>query len=114
MALLVLALTLAGHIIGMKFLYAAFPIYDIPMHIIGGIGIALFVSALINSKVIKVKNKKRAIIIIVFMVGIVWELFEIRYDIAGYPLWTKAYYLDTLKDLLDDVIGASLVAWLSL
>lgn len=85
--------------------------YDIMMHILGGVGIGLFVAAIINLHGQSIKNKRKFIIFSVIIVGFVWELFEIYYDLNGYPLWSKLYYLDTIKDLIDDTIGASLVAY---
>jgi len=38
-------------------------------------------------------------------------MFEGYYDIAGAPLWTGAYFVDTIKDLIDDMIGGAIVAW---
>jgi hypothetical protein len=111
-AFVVLCFVLITHIIGIRGMYVIFPPYDIFMHILGGIGIGLAVCAAIKLHGEKIIYKRRAIIIGVLIVGIIWELFEIYYDIAGSPLGTIPYYIDTVKDLMDDVIGGTLAAWL--
>ena len=45
------------------------------------------------------------IMIITFIAGFAWETFETMNDIAGAPLGTHDYYIDSVKDLYDDVIG---------
>ena len=102
LAIVVLVLVLLLHIYGMSSeLYITTWYYDIIMHILGGIGISLAVFYVF-------KNPKY-IIPLTILAGIAWELFEIYYNIAGARLWTKAYYLDTAKDLLDDFLGSAIV-----
>jgi hypothetical protein len=112
-SLLVLILVLILHVKGIHGLYHKIPLYDVYMHILGGIGIALFVSALINSRILRPKSVFWGVVLGTLAIGFFWEFFEIYYNIAKYPLWTKLYYLDTLKDLVDDVVGGMLVAFLS-
>ena len=109
-AFVVLTLTLVAHILGLNIFYATVPVYDIFMHILGGLGIGFFLYAL-GQSLYQNKITKNQIIVGVFLVGVVWEIFEIIYNIAGYPFWTKAYYLDTAKDLLDDVIGGAVACY---
>ena len=109
-AFVVLIVTLISHIIGMNGLYFHFPAYDIFMHIIGGIGIGLFLTAFIKSNLPNLRCKRSVLIVGVFIVGLVWELFEMYFNIAGAPVGTKAYYIDTIKDLTNDIIGATIVA----
>jgi len=93
-------------------LYLKIPFYDIFVHMLGGLGIGFFISGLINSFKPDVSRRKLIIITGTLIFGIVWELFEIRYNLAGHPFGTNAYYLDTLKDIIDDVVGGTLVALL--
>ncbi len=113
-ALLVLCVVLLMHMIGLRGLYVHFPPYDIILHILGGIGIGLAVSAFIKIHGRNIVHKRLAVIIGVLIIGLIWELFEVYYDIAGYPLWTTPYFIDTAKDLLDDIIGGSLAAWIAI
>ena len=118
-ALVMLVIVLAAHSFGLTGAYVEYGWYDIMMHILGGMGIALSVIAFLPlfkrfwMAIIKkpVRNSRRFVVGIVIFVGIVWELFEIYFNITSYPLWTKMYYLDTLKDLVDDTIGALVVVY---
>jgi len=102
---------LLAHMAGLDgFYYTVFQ-YDIYMHILGGITIGLFVAALISSFVPSMLHR-RYVVLGVVCVGICWELFEAYFGIAGAPVGTKAYYIDTTKDLIDDIIGGSIVAFL--
>jgi len=98
------------HNAGMNGLYFTVPSYDIFMHILGGIGIGLAVSAGIKLHGNKVIHKKWFIVIGVLIVGLVWEFFEIYFDITGFPLWSTPHIIDTVKDLIDDMIGGGIVA----
>ena len=111
-AFIVLALVLAAHIIGLDGYYYTIDSYDIFMHIAGGAGIGLFVAALLRSYRYGAFFSRRNIILGVIVVGIVWELFEIFYELTGHPLWTKLYYIDTIKDMIDDVLGGAIVAYI--
>ena len=110
-AFLVLVATLVAHVLGINGLYWDIPPYDIFMHILGGIGIGLFVLAFLRSNFSRFADKKVVIVLGVLGVGIIWELFEMYFNIAGAPVGTKAYYIDTTKDLFDDMVGGAIVAW---
>ncbi|MEI8328168.1 MAG: hypothetical protein WCG02_03470 [Candidatus Taylorbacteria bacterium] len=114
-ALIILFIMLVAHIFGINGLYYHYPFYDIFMHVLGGAGIGLLLIAFIRSNFSNFANilfLRRKVVLGVLVVGLMWELFEMYFDIAGAPLWTTAYYIDTAKDLINDVIGASIVAWL--
>lgn len=101
--LLVLLVTLKLHLLGMyDHLYLKFWYYDIIVHILGGIGIAL-------STLYILKNPKY-IFISTIICGILWELFEAYFGISGSPVGSSAYIIDTTKDLIDDMLGA-LIVW---
>lgn len=110
-AMVVLAIVLAAHIFGLDGLYYRIDSYDIFMHILGGVGIGLFAAALLRSYRSGMYFSKKNVVYMVVIVGIVWELFEIYYQITGHPLWTELYYIDTVKDLIDDTIGGTFIAW---
>ncbi|MEA2715067.1 MAG: hypothetical protein QOG91_95 [Candidatus Parcubacteria bacterium] len=112
-ALIILAIVLVAQVQSVHGMYASSPFFDIVMHVLGGIGIGLFMLALIDSGVIRPRNKSRAIIAGALAAGIVWEIIEAYFDINGYKLWTSAYFLDTAKDLVNDLIGGTLIGWLS-
>lgn len=109
-AFIVLTIVLVGHIIGLEGPYYTVESYDVAMHLLGGVGIALFVVGLLMMRRNTTFFSARNIIIGVLIVGIIWELFEITFEFTGYPLWTKLYYLDTAKDLVMDMLGGIIVA----
>ncbi|MBP6858368.1 MAG: hypothetical protein KBC33_00885 [Candidatus Pacebacteria bacterium] len=111
-AFIVLALVLGAHISGLDGYYYTIDGYDVFMHIAGGVGIGLFVAALLRSYRQGALFSRRNVILGVIVIGIVWELFEIVYKLTGHPLWTKLYYIDTVKDMVDDVLGGAVVAWI--
>ena len=106
---------------GIYDLYIRFPGYDIPMHILGGVGIGFSIVAVLRTllrsnglasklgKNISSKKFYSLTIFFVFLGGFLWELFEAYYNIAGAPVGSKAYYIDTVKDLMDDTIGGIIV-----
>jgi hypothetical protein len=115
LAIAVLLLTLAAHMVGINGFYWTIPAYDVFMHILGGIGIGLFLTAFMKSNFSSEESifvKRRKVLVGVLLVGVVWELFEMYFNIAGAPLGTKAYFIDTGKDLLDDLIGGAVAVWI--
>lgn len=110
-ALAAVAATFIAHEAGLlSGFYLAFPPYDIFMHMLGGLGIGLFAFALMNSFIPARFHRRWLIILAVFIGGLAWEIMEAHYDIAGYKLWTTPYFIDTTKDLIDDIIGGVVAA----
>ena len=85
--------------------YLYYPYFDIPMHILGGVCLAL-------SAFFILKDSKH-IIILTIIGGISWEIFEVYFNIAGYPVSSILYKMDTAKDIANDTLGAVLV-WVTL
>ncbi|MDQ2932847.1 MAG: hypothetical protein M3Q80_00510 [bacterium] len=110
-AFVVVSIVLGAHIFGLKGLYIDIPTYDIMMHMIGGVGIALFLSALFQSYKTGEFFSAKNIVVGVFIIGIIWEYFEIHFGLLGHPLWSKLYYIDTVADIINDIIGGSIVAY---
>jgi len=112
--LLVLLSVLIFHILGMaEHLYIRFWFYDIFMHILGGMGIAMSVYCVILFlKRDNIKNDLWKMLLLVLAAGLSWELFEVYFNIAGSRLWTTPYYIDTVKDLINDMIGAIIVIFI--
>jgi hypothetical protein len=82
---------------------------DIPMHMLGAF---LFASLFIYFSLYKKSNNKylkinyKNIIIFVLFVGVVWEVYEYIHDIIRQVEWRGVG--DTSKDLVNDIIGASI------
>ncbi len=108
-AILVLLLVFVLHILGSEYgFYNNIWWYDIMMHILGGIGIGLSVFWFLKTVSKKSTNKTIFIYVVIFtfIAGLLWEGIEAYYDIASAPVGSGAYYFDTVKDLIDDTIGA--------
>ncbi len=84
-------------------LYWVFRQTDIFMHIAGGFMSALFILVLL--RYFKVKEVWKNVFIGIFIVGVTWELLEVFYKVADIDIY---YWVDTTKDLINDVIGAYL------
>ena len=96
------------HLLGNDGYYFIYSWYDIMMHILGGLTIGLLAYQVAKSHLKPAQFSAKKIVIAVFLIGLAWEIFEAIFDIAGAPVGTKAYYIDTVKDLMDDCIGAIL------
>lgn len=87
-------------------LYYEFLWLDIPMHILGG-----FLIGSLSIALLKVQKKKhlislRHVIAYVLCIAIIWEVSESYKGVVDYgTVWG---WLDTLKDLVNGVIGAVL------
>jgi hypothetical protein len=91
--------------------YESYWFYDIPMHILGGFSIGLSLVAFVGMHGKEWQNKRQIILIGVLVASILWELFEAYYNIAGAPVGSKAYWIDTVKDLVDDLFGGVVVIY---
>jgi uncharacterized membrane protein YjdF len=95
----------ALHYLGSRFdLYYLFNWYDIMMHLIGGIAIALLATWILEKYNHATKAK---ILISVILIGIAWEVFEYFFGIALLP--KENYVSDTIIDMIMDTIGALIV-----
>jgi hypothetical protein len=77
---------------------------DIPMHIMGGFGVASLAAALYAYFDKPVSFWK--IFLIYALVAVAWELYEYIHDLVTYTTWNG--WLDTIKDFVDGFIGASI------
>ncbi len=75
---------------------------DIPMHILGGAGVASLAIALINFKNKKVTFWK--IFVAVLVVALAWEIYEYICDLTNLGYW-NGNWIDTVADLLNGLIG---------
>lgn len=90
------------------YLYWTYKQIDIPIHVLGGIMSGLYV--LVALRYFKLPEILKNVAIGVFIIGVAWEVLEIIYKAVDYGWY---YYFDTVKDLIDDVVGAviSLYIW---
>ncbi len=93
------------HIIALKlFLYWKYTWFDIPMHILGGIVVALGLYTLNDIRLLVPDRYLRLfpVVLLVLTVGLLWEVFELA---IGIPI-EEDYAVDTATDLAMGVTGA--------
>lgn len=91
--------------------YVRYPGFDIFMHLLGGAAIALAVYCILRTFCPSLTPSFWKIVGLTFVAGVAWEAFETLYDIAGAPVGTHAYYIDSMKDLVNDTIGAAIASY---
>lgn len=89
------------------YLYYELRWLDIPMHILGGFGVASL-SAAVYSHLLKENISLWKILIAYSVVAVAWETYEYARDLLAYQAGNG--WLDTAKDYLNGVIG-SLIAY---
>jgi hypothetical protein len=88
-------------------LFWLLPWYDIPMHILGGFWVSLAVFAVyqyLGKEISTNVNIVFVLLPITLLVGILWEIFEYKTGLAFVS--DDGYFFDTVKDLVDDVVGS--------
>jgi hypothetical protein len=93
------------HIVAMEYaLYWKYGGFDIFMHILGGVVVALGQSILpfIRIRIFESPLRLRTSLLFVFCIGVLWELFEIG---AGISIHEPGFVADTVIDLIMDLAG---------
>jgi len=107
-------LLLVLHLWGMESeLYVKYWFYDIILHILGGVSIALAIYTVADVFNIATLKKFYVLVSLTFIAGIAWEVFEVYFDITGFHIGTREYNVDTFKDVVNDTIGAIAVGVIS-
>jgi len=105
LALVSVCVTAALHWYGVELsLYWTIPWWDILAHFFGGLTIGLWVAAVVIRLGLSIKRAALFLIILTAAVSIGWEVWEALEGLSGGQL-------DTIKDLVDDMLGAG-AAWL--
>jgi len=106
---LILILIIAtGHILALNFyLYWSFKWFDLPVHFLGGMWVALTSLWLcFYSRTKRFKETKRNIFVIsvvsAIVIGLLWELFELTVRAPR----AENFLRDTTGDLIMDMLGA--------
>lgn len=107
-------LALVHNIATSFFLYWKYPWFDIPMHFLGGVCVALGFSVL---PFFRIRLSPRyqsfvAYLAFVFLVGTFWEIFELVYGIS-LTSDSADLIIDTAKDFFFDLIGGSVGYFMS-
>lgn len=101
------------HLLGNQGLYFAYSWYDIFMHIMGGITVGFLAYQLSMSSKHIIQFSWKNIVYAVFLIGLAWEIFEAMFGIAGAPVGTRGWYIDSSADLINDCIGALFAVYIS-
>lgn len=104
--IVLLSLSILHFLASEKHWYYQYHGFDIFMHILGGIGLALAIYWILATLFKTSTPSFWTIVALTFLAGVAWEVMECIYDIAGAPLGTMAYYVDTAKDICNDTLGA--------
>jgi hypothetical protein len=103
--LFITSLVLAvSHALALQFsLYWQYVWLDVPMHLLGGIivGLALVVARDMRVPLVPSELRLYHAIALAFLIGIIWELFELWGGLA----MARNYAFDTTLDLVMDVFG---------
>ena len=86
------------------YLYDEIKWLDIPMHILGGFGVASLAAAVLHYKDTKVSYWKLFAVYVV--IAIVWELYEYTSDVIKLLEWNG--WTDTVADFINGLIGMSI------
>ncbi|MES2225629.1 MAG: hypothetical protein V4480_02355 [Patescibacteria group bacterium] len=99
-ALILTALLLALHLYGLStYFYWYHRWFDIPMHILGGAAIGAFLLAFFAVR------RTALYFSCMLAVAVIWEIFEY---IMGISTGQSGYWFDTIKDILDGMIGSGI------
>ena len=112
-ALIAALATVFSHYPGLRGLYMEYWWYDIFMHMLGGLAIGFAWAALATLFGISSRRMWAYIIFGTLAVGVAWEVFEIYFRLTGYPVGTPLYYNDTALDVINDIIGGSVAAYIA-
>ena len=105
---LVILLSLSEFVFDPTRLYYELPWLDIPMHVMGGFGVASLTIAILNYK--RKRLLFQSILFAYFIVAIGWEAYELAHDMAlGVP-WNG--WSDTLYDIFNGGVGAFVAYYL--
>lgn len=98
---LALLFSLSKFIFEPTYLYYELPWIDIPMHIMGGFGVACLAGAVLlyNNKPVSFKK----ILIAYLVVATTWEVYEYIQEMLVGVEWNG--WFDTIKDIIDGFIG---------
>lgn len=98
----------ALHILALEFyLYWQYPWFDVPMHFLGGVIVALSVYAMLDFglPLPKWSVTLLTVLVFVFIVGVIWEVWEVLAEVSTRE---RNYTFDTTLDLVMDMLGGVL------
>jgi uncharacterized membrane protein YjdF len=100
------------HIVGTWFyLYWQLPWYDRVVHPLGGFWVAIATVSILMLKTDRISKINIFLICILsaFIIGVAWELFELKAGVT--VLGSSGYAIDTAGDIVSDIIGGLAAYW---
>jgi hypothetical protein len=117
-AIVGMVLLVAHSVAQYGFLYWTYRWIDIPMHFLGGVWVALLsVYVLLHTAwgrghLPQVAQRPFWIAVAgALVLGLLWEWYEIVFKFFNWGWFPDSYALDTLLDVVMDVLGGVLVGW---
>lgn len=101
---LVILFSLSRFVFDPAYLYYEIWWLDIPMHVMGGFGIAALAGAFFTYRGIKVSYWK--LFIAYLIAAVTWEMYEYVYNAMSFGGLSE--WFDTMKDIIDGWIGMSI------
>ena len=98
---LALLLLISVFIFDRSNLYYELPWLDIPMHVLGGFGVASLAYAIGAYRHSHVTF--RAVILFYVVIALGWELYEVWKDVSGGHMWNG--WSDSISDFINGLIG---------
>ena len=107
-AIIFLTIAFILHTLGGAYhFYTIITWYDDPLHFISGLGLGFSFYWILTEFWNGLPGKNIwAIVGLVLIAATVWECFEAFYDLAGYPVGSVAYCIDTVKDIINGIVGS--------
>jgi len=88
--------------------YSSIWYFDMPMHFLGGLWLGLISIYLFSFKDFSFQSILK-ISLIVLLIGIGWEIFEVLID--NFITQSSFDFVDTMSDLFFDVLGGLFAVW---
>jgi hypothetical protein len=105
-ALLSAALMAGAYWLGIQegYLFTYQYIYDIPLHLLGGLSAGLWAMAFASRLSLSLRQALVLVAAVILPVSISWEVMEY---VTGLTRGEPYYWFDTGKDIIDGVLGAT-------
>lgn len=105
---LVILLCLSKFVFDPTNLYYELPWLDIPMHVMGGFGVASLVMSVARYRGTRLSFV--TVLMLYLVVAIGWEFYELAHDMMRHMEWNG--WGDTLGDIFNGAVGSSIAYYL--
>ena len=107
-AIVFLIIAFILHVLGDKYyFYTIVSWYDDPLHFVSGLGLGFSFYWIFSVFWRGLHGWNLWMIVVLTLIAATtWECFEAYFDLAGYPIGSAAYCVDTIKDIMNGVAGS--------